>query len=55
MKTYTFDRDALCALHSLLDLVHYDDLAQQFIDLLPIELRRDMYNVVWMEEEMDCQ
>ncbi len=35
----TLDRDQLCALHQLLSLVHYDDLAQSWLDLLPVELR----------------
>lgn len=51
MKTYDFDRDALCALYALLDLVHYDDLAQKWIDLLPVELKRDMYRTAWLEEK----
>ncbi len=37
--TVTLDRDQLCALHELLGLVHYDNLAQSWLDLLPVELR----------------
>lgn len=50
-KYYGFDRDALCALYSLLNIVHYDDLAQGYLDLLPMKLREDLLNATWMDDE----
>ncbi len=47
--TYTFMDDSLCALDALLSLVHYDDLASSFYDLLPLDLRTDLENKKWLE------
>jgi hypothetical protein len=33
--TFSLDQDQLCALRELLRLVHYDDLAQSWLDMLP--------------------
>lgn len=36
-KTYTLNVNQISALHSLLALVHYDDLAREYLKLLPFD------------------
>jgi hypothetical protein len=46
-KGYYFTADELCALATLLALVHYDDLASDWYNMLPETLRKDIDNQEW--------
>lgn len=39
VATVTLTGRQLTAVHALLELVHYDDLAQSWLDMLPVDLK----------------
>lgn len=58
MRTYhyIFTDESLNALDALLELVNYDSLAEEFYDLLPKDLQRDLHDMPWLDwvEEKDA-
>lgn len=54
VRTYTFDRDALFGLFALLVAAPWAEHGEElsvYLDMIPIDLRRDLLYAVWLDDE----